>query len=205
MSVKIEQAFILKTFVINESDRVVVAINENGQKISLVAKGGNRLKSRFQGKLEPFSFVKLDYFDRGKGGLNSLNNVELEENLQKWVKGDMKKFLALSFISEVVDRFVYEKEKNPRLFRLIKHVVDSLKQNCDLKLCVSYFCVWILRLSGVLKESGREIPCLNSVLEKPLNKINCENTTPLFDFAVNLIGEKADKPLNSAQMLKGIL
>ena len=204
MSVKIEQAFILKTFVINESDRVVVAINEKGQKISLVAKGGNRLKSRFQGKLEPFSFVKLDYFDRGKGGLNSLNNVELEENLQKWVKGDMKRFLALSFICEVADRFVYEKEKNPKLFRLIKHVVDSLKENCDLKLGVSYFCIWILKLSGLLKEIDEDIPCLKEVLDNPLNKIDCKDTTPLFNTAISLVLETSDKPFNSATMLKTI-
>ncbi|BBB33520.1 hypothetical protein TTHT_2081 [Thermotomaculum hydrothermale] len=205
MSVKIEKAYILKSFVINESDRVISVLNEKGEKISLVAKGGNRLKSRFQGKLEPFSFVKVEYFDRGKGGLNSLNNVELLENLQKWIKGDMKKFFALSFLNEVTDRFVYEKERNSKIFRLIKHVIDSLKDGVDLKLAISYFSIWMLKLSGVLSEFNEEIQCLNEILAKPLDKLDCKEPQTIFNFGLDLISKNSDKPLSSADMLKNLI
>ena len=205
MSVKKEKGFVLKAFVINERDRVVVLLNEQGQKVSLIAKGGNNLKSRFQGKLEPFCFVLVNYFDSEKKGLKPLNEVELIENLQGWVKGDMKKFLSLSFLTEAADRFVYEKEKNPRIFRLINHVISSLKKGVDLRLGISYFSVWILKLSGLLKDFEEEIPCLNEILEKPLDKLNCKDTKVIFELGMDLISKSSDQTFNSAEMLKSLI
>lgn len=207
MAVKKEEGFILKTFVIQEADRVAVLLNQNGEKLSLVAKGGNRLKSRFSGKLEPFSFVIANYFDPDKKGLKPLNEIEVKDNLQRWIKGDMKRFLILSFLSEITDNFVFEKEQNPRLFRLIKHVVSSLKEGADYKLTLSYFIVWILKLSGLLKENYPDeiSQCISSILKNPIDKVDCKENNTLFEYAISLLCENSDKDFKSYSMLKNFV
>ncbi len=207
MGVKKERAFILKSFVIQEADKVITVLNESGQKVSLVAKGANRHRSRFAGKCEVFSFVNVSYFDSGKKGLKPLNEIEVLDNLQKWVKGDMKKFLALSFIVEIADNFVYESEKNPKIFRLLTHVLSFLKEGGDFKLAVSYFIIWMLKLSGLLKDEvpERVANCVENTLKNPVDKTECPEREEFFDFAVNLLKESSQKDFNSYAMLKGII
>ncbi len=211
MGVKIENAYILKSFTINEADKVIVVLNEKGEKLSLIAKNGVRIKSRFQGKLEPFSFVKLEYFDNGKSGLKPLNSVEVSKNLQSFIKGDMKKFLAFSFINEVIDAFVYEKEKNPRIFRLLKHVVDCLENGIALKNAITYFSLWILKLSGIMPEvntpdfSDEEIKCVENILKNPLDKLECSISDKLFNFAIEQLISSSTKDFKSFVMLKDLI
>ncbi len=207
MGVKKEKGFILKSFVIQEADRVITVLNESGQKVSLIAKGGNRHKSKFAGKLEPFSFANLNYFDSGKKGLKPLNEIEITDNLQRWIKGDMKKFLTLSFLTEIADNFVFESEKNPKIFRLVNHVILSMKEGKDFKLSLSYFIFWMLKLSGLLKEDFPEdlSSCVEEILKNPLDKIDCQQNDALFDFAVFLLKENSGKDFNSYAMLKGII
>ncbi len=211
MGVKIENAYILKSFTINEADKVIVVLNEKGEKLSLIAKNGARIKSRFQGKLEPFSFVKLEYFDSGKSGLKPLNSVEVSKNLQSFIKGDMKKFLAFSFVNEVIDAFVYEKERNPRIFRLLKHIVDCLENGVGLKDAITYFSLWILKLSGIMPDvknpdlSDEDIKCVQDIFKTPLDKLGCSISEKLFLFAIEKIFTSSNKDFKSFSMLKEFL
>jgi DNA repair protein RecO (recombination protein O) len=56
------KGIVLRRFNLNEADQIVTVLTEDEGKVSLLAKGSRRLKSKFCGRLEPFYHVSLNYF-----------------------------------------------------------------------------------------------------------------------------------------------
>ena len=60
-----EQGVVLRTWKLGEADRIVVLMTQGQGKVRAVAKGVRKTKSRFGGRLEPFSHVDLSLY-RGR-------------------------------------------------------------------------------------------------------------------------------------------
>lgn len=155
MSVKKEKIYIIKAHTINDADRIIVFLTESGKKKSGVAKNALKLKSRFAGKVEPYSFCEFEYYEKNKDSNNlcSINSATLLKSCFKSVGGDMGKFTALSLINEIIDNFVFGIEGSSKIFRLVEHCLDNLTmKGNNIHLPLSYFIFWILKLSGNLSE-----------------------------------------------------
>jgi DNA repair protein RecO (recombination protein O) len=155
MSVKKEKAYIIKAYTINDADRVIVFLTEKGKKKSAVSKNAMRLKSRFAGKLEPYNFCVLEYFEKKEdsGELCKLNSVEVLDSCFKSIGGKMEKFTAFSLISEILDSFVYGNDGEEKIFRLTEHCLGYLQErDVNISATLAYYIFWLLKLSGVLPE-----------------------------------------------------
>jgi len=144
--------YVIKTFTINDADKVAVVLTESGLKKSLIAKNGVRLKSAVAGKLEPFNFVEAEWFEKEGQNLNSLNHVTVTKSYFKRISGDMARFMAFSFYSELADVLVHGEEGSPKFYRLLTHTFDFLNTNDDLQTATVYFMFWSLKLLGVFPE-----------------------------------------------------
>ena len=144
--------YVIKTFIINDADKVAVVLTESGLKKSLIAKNGARLKSAAAGKLEPFNFVEAEWFEKEGQNLHPLNNVTVTKSYFKRISGDMARFMAFSFYSELVDLLVHGEEGSPKFYRLLTHTFDFLNTNDDLQTATVYFMFWSLKLLGVFPE-----------------------------------------------------
>ncbi len=178
MSVKKEKVYIIKAYTINDADRVVVFLTEKGKKKSAVSKNALRLKSRFAGKLEPYNFCMLEYFEKKEdsGDLCKLNSVEVEISCFKSIGGKMEKFTAFSLISEILDSFVYGNEGGDKIFRLTEHCLSYLQENnANITAALSYYIFWLLKLSGVLPEFEKCSVCGSSLGENKKAYFNGKN------------------------------
>src|SRR6266545_3342347 len=66
-----DQGVVLRTYKLGEADRIVVLLTQGEGKVRAVAKGVRKTKSRFGGRLEPFSHVDLSLY-RGRGDLDQV-------------------------------------------------------------------------------------------------------------------------------------
>lgn len=151
MSLAVEalHAYVIKTFTINEADRVAVLLTERGDKVSAIARNGARLKSAVSGKLEPFNFVQVDLFMMEGQKMHPVNQVTLEKSYFKRISGDMTRFMVFSHLSELVDKTIHGEEGNPRVYRLLAHCFEALEGDVSIPLTVAYFQYWILKLAGM--------------------------------------------------------
>ena len=156
MSVENHDAYVIKTFTLNEADRVATLLTAEGHKLSAIAKNGARLKSAAAGKLEPFNFVSVDLFHKEGQGMCPVNQVAVTKSYFKHIAGDMKRFMVFSFLSEVVDATVHGEEGNPRLYRLLTHCFEGMDQGATPELAVTYFQFWVLRMAGMWPQDD---PC----------------------------------------------
>ena len=131
-------ALILRTYKLNDADRIVVFLTRDRGKKRGVAKGARRLRSRFRGALEPLTRASVVYFEKESRELVSLNDADTERSPLSAFHPEALGYVG--YLAELIDEWAPENDPNEKLFRLGAAVVEAL---------VRYFEFWLLRLQGV--------------------------------------------------------
>jgi len=123
MAIRHDQGIVLRGYPFGEADRVVVLLSPNNGKLRTVAKGVRKTKSRFGGRLEPFSHVDLVLYE-GRN-LDTITQVTMIEPFHH-LRGDLDKVVAAGTMVEVADAVAQEEESSIRLFLLLQRGLRTL-------------------------------------------------------------------------------
>lgn len=134
---------ILKRSNFGEADRIITALTNRFGKISIVAKGVRKIKSRRAGNVEVLNLVKLHLF---KGKNYTLTEAEAYETFPI-LKENLILSTAAFHIIELVDRLVPEEQKNDRLFELTVAALKLMQEN-PRQIFIRAFEVKILSIIG---------------------------------------------------------
>lgn len=123
MALRHDQGIVLRSYPFGEADRVVVLLSPNRGKLRTVAKGVRKTKSRFGGRLEPFTHVDLVLYE-GKN-LDTITQVSIIETFSA-VRSDLDRVVAAGTMVEVADTVAQEDEPSLRLFLLLQRGLKAL-------------------------------------------------------------------------------
>src|SRR5262249_514148 len=150
------EAFVLRTFSVQEADKICVFFTRNTGKLRGVAHGARRLKSRYGASLEPFTEVSLVYFQRENKDLVSISS---SENIpSQCVEGFSSERLGvIHYLAELVIEFTPDQEPNELIYRLITATLSALRDlpSSEFPSLTKYFEIWMLKLAGFLPEWKR--------------------------------------------------
>ena len=118
-----EQGIILRTMRLGEADRIVTIFTQGSGKVRAVAKGVRKTKSRFGGRLEPFTHVDVLLY-RGRE-LDIVTQCEILTSFRA-IREDYQRFAAGEAILEATDRVVEERERSVRQFMLLLGALRAL-------------------------------------------------------------------------------
>ncbi|HEU5004166.1 MAG TPA: DNA repair protein RecO [Actinomycetota bacterium] len=138
-----DEAVVLKTMRLGEADRIITFVGRGQGKIRAVAKGVRKTKSRFGGRLEPFTHVSLVLW-RGRSDLDIVNQADPIDAFRE-VREDLDRFALGQVMLEAVDRVVQEKEPASRVLGLLLDALKGLSAS-NSPLVLAWF---LLKLSGV--------------------------------------------------------
>lgn len=138
-----DEAVVLRTMRLGEADRIVTFLGRSGGKIRAVAKGVRKTKSRFGGRLEPFSQVSLVLW-RGRSSLDTVNQVHVVEPFRA-IREDLDRFTLGEVMLEATDRVIAEDARAPRTFSLLTDALHSLVAEPSGLVVTSF----LLRLAGI--------------------------------------------------------
>lgn len=139
-------ALVLRTYPLGESDRIVVFLTADRGKKRGVARAARRSRRRFGGALEPFTHVRVSYFEKETRELVSLNYAEpLRSPLA--APGDAVGYAG--YFAELLDEWAAADDPNETLYRLGRAVLDALSAGVSADRLARYFEYWLLRLEGV--------------------------------------------------------
>jgi DNA repair protein RecO (recombination protein O) len=144
MGLRHDQGIVLRSYPFGEADRVVVILSPNNGKLRTVAKGIRKTKSRFGGRLEPFTHVDLVLYE-GRN-LDTITQVSIIEAFPS-LRGDLDRVLAAGTMVEVVDAVATEQEPSHRLFLLLQRGLRALDRGNDGADLVTSF---LLKLTDVI-------------------------------------------------------
>lgn len=103
---------------------MVVLLSPNHGKLRTVAKGIRKTKSRFGGRLEPFSHVDLVLYE-GRN-LDTITQVAMIEPFHS-LRSDLDRVVMAGAMVEVADAVAQENETSVRLFLLLQRGLRALE------------------------------------------------------------------------------
>lgn len=124
MGIRHDQGIVLRSYPFGDADRVVVLLSPNNGKIRTVAKGIRKTKSRFGGRLEPFTHVDLVLYE-GRN-LDTVTQVAVLEPFPR-LRNDLDSVIAAGTMVEAADAVAQEDESSMRLFLLLHRGLRALE------------------------------------------------------------------------------
>jgi DNA repair protein RecO (recombination protein O) len=118
------EAVVLRSFRLGEADRVLHLYTREQGRVGAVAKGIRKTKSRFGGRLEPFSHVEV-LLHRGSGELQTVTGASLVASNRQIREEPYRLRVGLIGL-EAMLRLFPEQEANERAFVALARFLDAL-------------------------------------------------------------------------------
>src|SRR5215475_14601882 len=154
---KQSEALILRTYPFHEADLLVTLFTRSEGKIRGVAKAAKRSKRRFGGALEPLTHVIAHWEEKEKQELVRLDSCDIISS-PLTTEVSYPRVVALSYVAEVIDQLLPDREPSDDIFRLTLAVVNHL-QGESIWMPLTYFDLWIVRLNGLLPDLHECVMC----------------------------------------------
>jgi DNA repair protein RecO (recombination protein O) len=151
----------------SEADRILVIFSKDYGKLSLIAKGVRRLKSRKRAHIEIFNRIKFSA-SRGKT-LDLMTEAEIIDSLSD-VKLNLNKVSLAYYFAEVVGRMTREGEKNSEIYEELINFLTSLKNKGNLKKLRHDFVETVLIRLGFWP-AGKILKDPDRILEEVLERV----------------------------------
>ncbi len=158
----ITPAVVVRTRAFGESDKIVTFLTRDLGKIAGIAKGARRSKRRFVNVLEPFTHVDVTLRLRSGSDLAFVNACVLRDAPIR-IASDLLKFAYASYVLELTDRMVREREAGPDTYELVRDAIALLEHGEAEPGVLRAFELHLLRLTGYEPELDRCRRCATAV------------------------------------------
>lgn len=145
------EAIILRTQNFAEQDKLVVFFSREKGLVRGIAKGARKFNNRFGSSLEPFSAVKIFYYEKEKHDFVTISNCDLIESAFELLQ-DLKNSYAFSYIAELTEKFSPYRSKEELLYRLLWIILKAAKSGRAIEYITRYFELWFLKINGILPD-----------------------------------------------------
>lgn len=155
----------------SEADRILIVISKDYGKLSLLAKGIRKIKSKKRGHLEIFSRIKFSGVV-GKG-IDIMTEAETINDFSG-VRINLKKVSLAYYICEVVNKITHEDGHASPVYVLLTNVLEQLETENELKKLRVVFIYNLLTEMGYWPKGKKLIDTdivLDDVLERKINSL----------------------------------
>jgi len=147
-----DEAIVLDIRPARDADRSVVLLASSGELVPTYAPAAARSRRRFGGALMPGARVRARWTVQREGGLAVLQELQLVGDAPS--PDPLERFYAASHVLEVTRAFAREGAEDPRMYRLLRSVLERIAAGDPIDPLARYFEAWVLRLAGLLPESA---------------------------------------------------
>jgi DNA repair protein RecO (recombination protein O) len=156
-----DEVVVLRSIKLGEADRIVTLYGRDHGKIRAVAKGVRKTKSRFGGRLEPFTRLAVMLY-RGKGDLDTITSADVAE-ANAGLRREYASLAAAAALAELVERITPDRERSLQTYSLL---TSGLRALAELRApsIVPAFLLKLLSVSGYHPQLRACAGCGNSRL-----------------------------------------
>jgi DNA repair protein RecO (recombination protein O) len=144
MSLYHDQGVVLRTHKLGEADRIVTLLTKGHGKVRAVAKGVRKTRSKFGGRLEPTSHVRLLLYEGRE--LDIVTQAESIDHFRA-IRDDLDRLGQAVSMLEAADQLALEREPNSRIYEMLVGALRTLAAQGS-PLVVPAFFLKLLALEG---------------------------------------------------------
>lgn len=150
------EAIVLSRRDFGEADRILTLFTPDHGKLSVIAKGSRRTKSRSGPHLDVLARSLIDLAKgRDLDVVTSAQGIEMHERLRH----DLDAFCAASYLAELVQHFSQEDQEQSALYDLLKQSLAIVNEGIDTWLVIRHFELGLLSLLGYRPELYTCVNC----------------------------------------------
>ena len=123
------EAVVLRSMRYGEADRILHLYTPNRGRVSAIAKGVRRARSRFGGRLEPFFRLHIELHE-GRGELLTVTGAQTID-AHASLRGDARALDAAARACDAVGRLFETSEPHPGVFNLLCRQLALLNERAD--------------------------------------------------------------------------
>ncbi len=125
-----DRSIVLRTYPYGESSAVAVVLTRSHGKLRLLAKGARSSRSALQGSLRTGNVSEIVFYFRQERGLQLLKEMGTVESFDAGA-GDLERLCLFQAGLEIVDRSVFDRSADERIFDLIERYMRLLPAASD--------------------------------------------------------------------------
>ncbi|MCX6808196.1 MAG: DNA repair protein RecO [Candidatus Berkelbacteria bacterium] len=153
------KAIVIKGSNFGEADRILTIFTERFGKIKALAKGVRKIRSHMAGSLEPFQLVDLQLHE---GKTFQIVTGAVTGECFPNIHSDLPKTSAAFYVSELIDKFVEEKQKLPEIFNLYLEILWTIEDS-DRPLLIRAFELKLIEAAGFNPELYECVHCKEKI------------------------------------------
>jgi DNA repair protein RecO (recombination protein O) len=152
--------FVLRNRALGETDRLITCFTLEHGKISGVAKGAGKLRSRFGSSLQPLSLIRLMLFGKETRSLYRIDHTDILTSFQA-IRDDWEKLRPALYAVDLVDALLADADPQPRVFSLLERLLTSVSagETARIELWLRLFEARLLALVGYRPLLERCVSC----------------------------------------------
>ena len=182
--VNTDECFLLHQRPYGETSIISEVFTKNNGKISLIAKGAKKPKSKFFGYLVPFYKLSITY--SGRSELKTLTNID--RDLSDFNNTLSKKSYSLLYINELLIRLLPKDASHLELFNLYDNFLEEVISKKDIEIVLRHFELDLLDMLGYGLDFDNDIDNNNPIMANASYKFISEKGFKESDNA-GLLGE----------------
>jgi len=149
------------------ADKLITILTRDRGKIVGAAVGVRRLRSRFGGALEPFSYCRIVLFRKRADLLFRIHQADILHSFQS-IRENLEQIELASWMVNLIKAFTVEEIPNPRLFQHLLNCLEAIEKKNTSGLLSAYFELHLLKEVGYQPKLDCCIKCRG-----PLEKGGC--------------------------------
>jgi len=160
------EGIVLRTVEFSETSLVLAIYTRDFGKLSVIAKGGRRLKGPFESSLDLLSRVRLSVIQKRSESLDILTESKLLWRFRP-TQANFAGLYAGYIVSELVNKFTEVGEPNPALYDLIRDTLTDFEQGTLVMRSLLRFEWLFLEFLGQRPELNFCVECGEDLSETP--------------------------------------
>ncbi|MBN6186166.1 DNA repair protein RecO [Aneurinibacillus sp. BA2021] len=139
------EGIVVRTTDYGEANKILTVYTREAGKISIMARGAKKSKSRFTAVSQLFTYGYFLY--QVSSGMGSLTQGDLLNSFRA-VREDLTKTAYAVYMAELLDRLTEAKEPNPYLFEMMLYALKWMEEGKDPEIVARLFEMKMLYVAG---------------------------------------------------------
>lgn len=151
------QGIVLRSTDYGEGDKIISLFTPELGKVSLMARGAKKVKSRHAAVTQLFTYGDFVFFKAGSQ-MGSLSNGEIIE-AHHALREDLHKSAYAAYLAEMTDRMLGDEEGSAFLFEQLKAGLAAIEADKDMQIVVHLYEMKMFELAGYLPVTNCCVSC----------------------------------------------